>query len=141
MPTPKGKTVNITTNMDLGHAYDQVTRRSVTGILLFVNNTPTKWNSKRKNMVEASMYGAELIVLKIAIIELIIKFRYKIRMMGIPIDGASQVLCDNKSDVLNTSLPSSMLKKKHNTIAYHHVREAVAAIAWSKSAILQVQRM
>ena len=29
--------------------------------------------------------------------------------------------------VLNTSLPSSSLKKKHNAIAYHRVREAVAA--------------
>ena len=29
--------------------------------------------------------------------------------------------------VLNTSLPSSSLKKKHNAIAYHRAREAVAA--------------
>jgi hypothetical protein len=28
---------------------------------------------------------------------------------------------------LNTTLPSSTLKKKHNAIAYHRVREAVAA--------------
>ena len=47
--------------------------------------------------------------------------------MGIPIKGASQVLCDNKSVVLSTSLPSSTLKKKHNALAYHRVREAVAA--------------
>ena len=31
------------------------------------------------------------------------------------------------SVVLNTTLPSSALKKKHNAIAYHRVREAVAA--------------
>ena len=36
-------------------------------------------------------------------------------------------MCDNKGVVLTTSLPSSSLKKKHNAIAYHHVREAVAA--------------
>jgi len=29
--------------------------------------------------------------------------------------------------VKNTTLPSSTLKKKHNAIAYHKVREAVAA--------------
>ena len=33
----------------------------------------------------------------------------------------------NKSVVLSTSLPSSTLKKKHNALAYHRVREAVAA--------------
>jgi len=76
--------------------------------------------------VETSTYGAELVALRIAI-ELIIEYRYKLRMMGIPIKGASQVLCDNKSVVLSTSLPSSTLKKKHNALAYHRVREAVAA--------------
>jgi len=29
--------------------------------------------------------------------------------------------------VLSTSLPSSTLKKKHNALAYHQIREAVAA--------------
>ena len=65
MPTPKGKTVQITTYVDADHAHDQVTRRSVTGILLFVNNTPTKWYSKRQNTVETSTYGAELVALRI----------------------------------------------------------------------------
>ena len=112
--------------MDTDHALDQVKRRSVTGILLFVHNSSIKWYSKRQNTVKTSSYGAELVALKIAI-ELIIKFRYKLRMMGILIKGGSQVLYDNKSVVLSTSLPSSMLKKKHNAIVYHQVREAVTA--------------
>ena len=36
-------------------------------------------------------------------------------------------MLDNKSVVINTTIPSSALKKKHNTIAYHRVREAIAA--------------
>jgi hypothetical protein len=48
-------------------------------------------------------------------------------MMGIPLLGPSQVLFDNNSVVLNTTIPSSTLKKKHNAIAYHRVREAVVA--------------
>ena len=126
MPAPKGKAVNITVYVDADHAHDQVTRRSVTGILLFVNNTPVKWHSKRQNTVETSTYGAELVALRIAV-ETTMEFRYKLRMMGIPIQGPSQVLCDNKSVVLNTMLPSSTLRTKHNAIAYHRVREAVAA--------------
>jgi hypothetical protein len=31
------------------------------------------------------------------------------------------------SVVLNTTVPSSVLKKKHNAIAYHRVRKAIAA--------------
>ena len=34
---------------------------------------------------------------------------------------------DNQSVVINTSNPSSTLKKKHNALAYHRTREAIAA--------------
>ena len=37
------------------------------------------------------------------------------------------MLYDNKGVVLNTTLSSSALKKKHKAIACHRVREAVAA--------------
>ena len=37
------------------------------------------------------------------------------------------VFGDNKSVIISGSIPSSGLKKKHNAIAYHRVREAVAA--------------
>ena len=43
------------------------------------------------------------------------------------IDGLMIMFGDNKSVILNTMLPSSTLKKKHNDIAYHWVHEAVAA--------------
>jgi len=48
-------------------------------------------------------------------------------MLGVKLDGPALLLGDNKSVVLNTTVPSSILKKKHNAIAYHRVREAVAA--------------
>jgi hypothetical protein len=48
-------------------------------------------------------------------------------MFGVPIDGPTDVLCDNQSVVTNTSVPESTLAKKHNAICYHRVREAVAA--------------
>lgn len=35
---------------------------------------------------------------------------------------------DNSSVVLNATAPSSTLKRKHNSIAYHHVHEAIAAL-------------
>ena len=56
-----------------------------------------------------------------------IALRYKLRMFGIPIDGAADVFCDNQGVVKNTTLPESVLSKKHNAINYHAVREAVAA--------------
>jgi hypothetical protein len=60
-------------------------------------------------------------------LELIEGLRYKLRMMGIPIDGPTNVFCDNQAVVQNTTAPESTLKKKHTAINYHRVREAVAA--------------
>ena len=58
---------------------------------------------------------------------LIESLRYKLRMFGIPLEGAANIFCDNQSVVTSSTVPESTLKKKHNSIAYHQVREAVAA--------------
>lgn len=39
-PTPRGKQCSITCYVDADHARDKVTRRSVTGIVVLLNNTP-----------------------------------------------------------------------------------------------------
>jgi len=52
--------------------------------------------------------------------------RYKLRMMGVPIDGPCNVKADNMSVVMNSSVSESQLKKKSNSIAYHCIREKVA---------------
>jgi hypothetical protein len=45
----------------------------------------------------------------------------------VALDGPVLILGHNMSVILNTKVPSSVLKKKHNEIAYHRVREAIAA--------------
>jgi len=46
---------------------------------------------------------------------------------GVPVEGAVDVLCDNRSIVVNSSVPTSVLNKRHSAICYHRVREAQAA--------------
>jgi hypothetical protein len=60
-------------------------------------------------------------------IDMIEGIRYKLRMMGVPLIGAIAVFCDNQSVVKNSTALESVLKKRHNTIAYHRAREAQAA--------------
>ena len=48
-------------------------------------------------------------------------------MMGIPIEGPTHVFCDNEAVYKNSSIANSALKKKHNSICFHRVRECVAA--------------
>jgi hypothetical protein len=84
MPEPKGQKVTITVYVDTDHACDQLTRRSVTGVLLLINNTPLQWVSKRQPTVETSTYGSELVATRVAV-DMIVEVRYKLRMLGIPI--------------------------------------------------------
>ena len=126
MPEPKGAKSYVTVMVDADHARDKVTRRSVTGIVLLVNNTPMIWITKRQKTVETSTYGSEMVAGRMAV-ETILEMRYKLRMLGVPIEETSVLMGDNMSVILNTTLPSSILKKKHNACAYHRIREAIAA--------------
>jgi len=117
--------MRLTCYVDADHARDKVTRRSVTGIILMVNNTPVTWISKRQKTVETSTYGSELVASRIAV-DLLIEWRYKLRMLGIPIEDQSWLVGDNMAVILNTTLPSSSIKKKHLACNYHRVREAIA---------------
>ena len=103
-----------------------MTRRSQTGLLLFVNHAPVVWYSKRQNTVETSTFGSEFIAMKTAM-EQIEALWYKLRMFGIPIAGSMNVFCDNKAVFKNTTIPNSTLKEKHTSICYHWCREVVAS--------------
>ena len=70
--------------------------------------------------METSTYGSELVAAKIAT-DFTIAMRYKIRMLGAPIDSEAMPLGENVSVVTNCSIPSRTLKKKHNAIAYQGV--------------------
>ena len=126
MPAPLGNTLDITCFVDSDHAGNVVTRRSHTRIIIFLNNAPVIWFSKKENTVESSSFGSEFVALRI-VRDLIMGLRYKLRMFGVTIVGPASVLCDNQGVVKNTSLAKSVLSKRHNAINYKVVREAVAA--------------
>jgi hypothetical protein len=124
-PPARGKAVVLRCYVDSDHAGNLVTRRSRTGYVQMVNMAIVNWHSKKQGSVEGSTFGSEFVAAKAAT-EANRALRYKLRMMGIPIDGPTYMYCDNMSVVNNTTAPESMLKKKSNSIAYHAVREAVA---------------
>ena len=98
----------------------------MTEVIIFLNKTLIQWYSKRQATVESSTYGSEMVAARIAT-ELTIAMRYRLRMLGVPVKGPASMFGDNLSVVTNCTLSTSTLKKKHNAITYHKVREAVAA--------------
>jgi hypothetical protein len=65
-----------------------------------------------------STYGSELVASRIST-ELILEIRCILWSLRAALDGPALMLEDNMSVVLNTTVLSSILKKKHNVIAYH----------------------
>ena len=126
VPVPRGKSVDINVFVDADHAGNRVTRRSHTGILIYINCAPIIWFSKRQNTVETSTFSSEIIALKIAV-ELVEGLRYKLRALGVELKGPARIFCDNEAVVKCTSFPESALKRKHCSVAYAKVRCAIAA--------------
>ena len=125
VPEARGKSVQSTCFVDSDHAGNAVDRRSRTGVLIYIGMAPIVFYSKKQGSIETSSFGSELSAMKTAV-ELIEGLRYKLRMMGIPLEGPTRVFADNMSVVHNCSKPESQLKKKSNSIAYHYVRERCA---------------
>ena len=126
MPPPRGHAASTHCFVDADHASNTVAQRSQAKILIFLNRAPIIWYSKWQNTVETSTFGSEFIAMRTAV-EHIQALRYKLRMFGIPIEGPTNVFCNNEAVFKNTTIPESTLKKKHNSICYHRCREVVAA--------------
>jgi hypothetical protein len=91
-PPARGRSVMIQIYIDADHAANMCTRRSRTGYVQFVNNAVINWFSKKQVSIETSTSGSEFVALKTSM-EANRELRYKLRMMGVPIDGSSYVLC------------------------------------------------
>ena len=53
--------------------------------------------------------------------------RQTLRYLGAPIGSKSFLFGDNRSAITSPTLPHSTLAKHHNILAFHRVREAIAA--------------
>ena len=126
IPKPLIEELEITAFVDADHTHDKITRRSITGLLIFVGITPVFFMSKRQGAIETSTYGAEFCAMRTAVEE-VESVRYMLRCLGVKVRYASFVLGDNKGVIINCSVSDSLLKKKHVAIAYHKTRESAAA--------------
>ena len=126
MPKPLGGEVILRLYVDADYAGDGANRRSRTGFFVFLNEAPIAWFSKKQTRIENSVFGSEFIAMRTGL-ETVQGIRYKLRMMGIPLETPTYIYGDNMSVIHNTSKPESTLRKKANSVCYHYIREAVAA--------------
>ena len=126
MPDPLDEAAITTTTMDANLNHCLATGKSLSGCLHFVNKTPVDWYSKKQATAETATYGSEFVAAKTAT-EQIMDIRQTLTYLGAPIGAKSFLFGDNRSVVTSATLPHSTLTKRHNILAFHRVREAIAA--------------
>lgn len=65
-------------------------------------------------------FGSKLVAQKICK-DVIVALHCKLQMLGAPIDGPANALCDNRGALKSPSIPELALMKKHNAVNYHAV--------------------
>ena len=95
------------------HAGDKETWISSTGFMIYMNKLLIRWLSKKQPKIETSVFKAKFVSMKLRI-EILRGSRYKLRMMGIPLSGASIISGYNVSVIQNTQIPEYTLRKKIN---------------------------
>jgi hypothetical protein len=66
-PEPHGNRVSTHCFVDANHASNLISRHSQSRILLFVNQAPILWYSKKQNIVETSTFGSKFVAVRIAV--------------------------------------------------------------------------
>ena len=107
----------------------KLTRKSRTGFIVYLNSAPIYYYSKKQGSCEISTFGSEFVAMK-QCCEYIKGLRYKLLMMGIPVNNPAFVHGDNQSVLWNTTIPESTLKRKSSSVAFHFVREGVSKDIW-----------
>ena len=100
-PKPRDKKVDLRIFSYSCHSGDKITRQSRTGYIIFLNNAPIAWLSKKKATIENSVFGADFFAMNI-VMETLLGLQYKLRIMGVPISGPSFIYGDNMSFIHNT---------------------------------------
>ena len=124
-PKLLGKSVTTTTTLDANLLHCLDNGASLTACIHFCNHTPNDWYSKKQATVETATHGSEFVAAKTAT-EQIMNLRYTLRYLGVSINSKSYMFGDNKSIVTRATLSHSTLSKRHNILAFHRVREAIA---------------
>ena len=118
--------ISITVFVDSDHGHDKANRRPITGLIPFLGRTPAFYLSKQQGAIKAPTYGAKLCSMKTGVEETI-AIRYTMRCLGVNVETARLLCGDNMGVIQNSTIKSSLFKKKHVAISYHKTCEAAAS--------------
>ena len=84
--------------------------------------------------VKISSFGSKFMAMKHAM-EYVRGLRYKLRSIRVPVVECTYIYGDNKSVLVNSGTLHLQLKKKSNSVAFHHVYEGFTLYEWKTTYI------
>ncbi|KAM2192742.1 hypothetical protein ACFX1Q_028395 [Malus domestica] len=110
---------------DADWAGDPNDRRSTTGLVVFLGNSPISWSSKKQQTVSRSSTEAEYRALSFTSAELD-WIKQLLVFLHIPLPSVPVLFCDNLSAIALSFNPVQHQKTKHIEVDVHFVRERVS---------------
>lgn len=120
-PTP----IELRAYMDSDWAGDPNYRRSTTGFVVFLDNCPISWSSKKQSFVSRSSSEAEYRAMADTAYE-VRWLRHLLDDLHIGLPSTPTLHCDNVSALALASNPIHNSKVKHVEVDIHFTREKVA---------------
>jgi len=118
------KGMNLKVYVDADYAGDLNTRKSTSGFLMMLGNTPTSWYSKLQHCVSTSTAEAEYYSLS-ECAKHSLWYRNFMNELNINIDYVT-IFVENKATIYNSENQSINPKSKHIDIRYHHIRDLIS---------------
>jgi len=117
------KGMNLKIFVDADFAGDPNTRKSTSGFLMLMGDTPTSWYSKLQHCVSTSTTEAEYYSLS-ECAKHSLWYKNLLNELNINIKEIT-IFVDNKATIYNSENQSINPKSKHIDIRYHHIRDLV----------------
>jgi hypothetical protein len=120
----KSDSMQLTGYSDADWANCEITRKSTSGIVICLNQSPIYWRSKRQPIVTMSSTEAELVALTDLALQVKWVKNLLIHDLQLPF-RTTQLICDNKSTVTLAKDPISSDRTKHIEVRHRKVQELV----------------
>lgn len=119
-----GENINVQAQVDPDYANNKNDRRSVSGCMVCINESPVTWKIKTQKMVTLSSTESEYVRMSMATQE-IIWMRRVLEFIRYTMEEPTKLCCDNQGAIKIARNPRSHGRVKHIDVREHFIRKKI----------------